>query len=144
MQLQLPEITNGNIINYVDLTNRVMELFYSGLGGIRQTKNSIGFQHIDIRPESVGDVTNAEASYLSPYGKITVDWNENNKGFELKTEIPVNTTATIFLPIKEAAKITESGKAVFNSKDVKFLKNEDGRALFEVGSGLYKFKVSYK
>ena len=123
------------------MLGHLMEWFYSGLGGIRQTKNSIGFQHIDIRPEPVGDVSSAETSYLSPYGTISTKWKRGDGTFELNTEILVNTTATIYLPASEKSKIMESGKPIMKRNDIKILKFEQGRVLIAVGSGNYDFHV---
>jgi hypothetical protein len=123
------------------MLGHLMEWFYSGLGGIMQTKNSIGFQHIDIRPEPVGDVTNAETTYLSPYGTISTKWKKTNETFELNTKIPVNTTATIYLPASKRSEITESGKPITKKDDVKILKYEQGKVLIAVGSGDYNFHV---
>ena len=123
------------------MLGHLMEWFYSGLGGIKQEKKSVGFQQIIIRPEPVGDVTWSKASYLSPYGSICTEWKKGDKIFELSTEIPANTTAVIYLPVKGTAEITESGKPLINRNDVKFLRYEKGKALIAIGSGLYKFKV---
>jgi hypothetical protein len=123
------------------MLGHLMEWFYSGLGGIRQSENSIGFRHIDIHPEPVGDVLNAEASYLSPYGTISTKWKKEDGAFELNIEIPVNTTATVYLPASERSEITERGKPISNRDDVKILKYEQGKVLIAVGSGDYNFHV---
>jgi alpha-L-rhamnosidase len=123
------------------MLGHLMEWFYSGLGGIRPAKNSVAFKQIDIRPEPVGDVTFASANYLSPYGNISSAWKKNNESFELNIDIPVNTTATIYLPVKGDIEITESNKPLSNRKDVKFLRYEQTKALVAVGSGHYIFKV---
>ena len=123
------------------MLGHLMEWFYSGLGGIRQTKNSIGFKHIDIRPEPVGDVTNAVATYISPYGTVSTKWEKKNAAFTLNIGIPVNTTATIYLPATRKSEVTESGKRLSNRNDVKILKYEQGKVLIAVGSGNYRFHV---
>jgi hypothetical protein len=126
------------------MLGHLMEWFYSGLGGIRQAEYSTGFKHIDIRPEPVGDVTGAEASYLSPYGVITSKWEERNGDFELNVTIPANTTATIYLPESQTAEITESGEPVNKSNDIKILDRQNGVTLISVGSGQYRFHVNTK
>ena len=123
------------------MLGHLMEWFYSGLGGIKQEKKSVGFQQIIIRPEPVGDVTWSKTSHLSPYGIISTEWKKVNETFELSTEIPANTTAVIYLPVKGAVEITESGKPLVNRNDIKFLRYEKGKALIATGSGLYKFIV---
>jgi alpha-L-rhamnosidase len=57
----------------------------------------------------------------------------------LDVTIPANTTATIYVPAKTAAAVTESGKPVSQVESVKFLRVEKGTAVFEVGSGIYQF-----
>ena len=123
------------------MLGHLMEWFYSGLGGIRQAKNSFGFQKINICPEPVGDVTSAEANYLSPYGKISTKWKKEDGAFELNTGIPANTTAVIYLPASEKSVITESGKPISESGDIKILKYENGKVLIAAGSGDYQFNV---
>jgi alpha-L-rhamnosidase len=61
----------------------------------------------------------------------------------LKVTIPANTTATIFVPAKDAATITEGGKAASSVDGVKFVKMEGNAAEFSVGSGSYEFSSMY-
>src|SRR5207249_895585 len=60
------------------MLGHLMEWFYSGLGGIRTAKNSVAFDNTDIRPEPVGDVYSASATYQSPYGNIASNWKKQN------------------------------------------------------------------
>jgi alpha-L-rhamnosidase len=88
----------------------------------------------------VGDVTWAKASYRSTREKIISDWKRDGGMFTLKVTIPANTTATVFVPAKSAGDVTESGKPVSQSNDVKFLREENGRAIYAIASGEYKFE----
>jgi alpha-L-rhamnosidase len=54
--------------------------------------------------------------------------------------VPANTTATIFVPSKNAAAVTESGKPTADVQGVKFLRMENKTAVYAVGSGTYQFK----
>ena len=62
--------------------------------------------------------------------------------------IPPNSTATIFVPAKDAASVTESGpstglragKPATKAVGVKFLRMENGAAVYAVGSGTYHFQ----
>ncbi len=54
--------------------------------------------------------------------------------------VPANTTATVYVPAGDAAGITESGTEAARAEGVKFLRMEDGRAVFEVESGVYRFE----
>jgi alpha-L-rhamnosidase len=53
--------------------------------------------------------------------------------------IPANTTATIYVPTKDAAGVMESDKPAAKADGVKFLRQEAGTAVYAVGSGTYQF-----
>ncbi len=126
----LEEVSNNHL-----MLGHIMEWFYTGLGGIKQEENSVGFHNIIIRPEIVGDITWVKSSYQSPYGIIRSDWKKENNQLEMKVDIPANATATIYLPTKKEASVTENGKKVVVSK------NSDGKYFCKVGSGTYRFKM---
>jgi hypothetical protein len=130
-----------NASNNHMMLGHLKEWFYSGLAGIRPAKNAIAFKEIEIRPQPVGDVTAAKASYVSPYGLIVSDWKKTNTGFELMTVIPANTTAVVYLPATQISSVTESGQLLGKQKNIQLLKIENGQALIRVGSGSYNFKV---
>jgi hypothetical protein len=117
------------------MLGHIKEWFFSGLAGIRQAKDAIAFKEIEIRPQPVGDVTWVKGSYDSPYGMIRSEWKKSSDVFELNVEIPVNTTAVIYMPAKEGARVIEGGKVW---KDVSF---ENEQAVIKVGSGKYRFTV---
>jgi len=113
-----------------------MEWFYSGVGGIRQDENSMAFNKIRIEPEVVGDLTFAKTEYDSAYGKITTDWKKSANEFELDVNIPVNTTAVVYLPAPNNQTVSEVNNSIFKSLGYK-----NGKAIVAIGSGNYKFKV---
>ena len=116
------------------MLGHLMEWFYAGLAGIKQTKNSVAFKNIEIRPQPVGDVTQAKASYHSVYGKVVSEWKKNGKQFELNVSIPANTTATIYLPANKKSVIKQDGKLI---KPL----FADGKAMVKTGSGEYNFVI---
>jgi len=63
------------------------------------------------------------------------------KGRQLALEviIPANTTATVCFPAKNQACVTESGKPADKSNGVRFVCLEQNKAIFQVGSGTYRF-----
>jgi alpha-L-rhamnosidase len=132
----LPEVSNNHF-----MLGHIMEWFYSGLVGIRQEEGSVAFKNIKIYPQPVGDLTEAKGSYLSQYGLIRSEWKKKEKSFELSVTIPVNTTATVYIPATEKQQLTESNVVVKNKAEVKFIGYENGRVILQVGSGNYTFKV---
>jgi alpha-L-rhamnosidase len=130
----LPSVSNNHF-----MLGHLMEWFYSGLAGIRPADDAIAFNKIEIRPETVGDVTGAKANYQSPYGNIVSSWKKDKTQFKLEVSIPVNTTASIFLPVKSNAAITVDGQNIKTRHDLKFVGYHDGKAEIKAGSGNYTF-----
>jgi alpha-L-rhamnosidase len=113
--------------------------FYKALAGINLDPAAPAFKHIIMKPNLVGGLTSAKASYDSVRGRIASDWSVTEGRFGLTVTIPANTTATIFVPVANRAEVREGGKPTPEAAGVKFLRVEDGRTLFEVGSGTYHF-----
>jgi hypothetical protein len=124
----LEEVSNNHL-----MLGHLMEWFYTGLGGIKQENGSVAFKNCIIKPEIVGDITQVSASYLSVYGRIKSEWKKENHSFVMNVEIPSNTEATVFFPIKKETKVTENGQSVTLSKTA------DGKYYIKVGSGNYQF-----
>ncbi len=121
------------------MLGQIMEWFYGNLGGIAIDPAHPGFKNILIHPQPSGDVTWAKCAYKSIHGRIAVEWHKTDDKFSLNLTIPANTSATVFIPAKNARDVTESGAAARKAKGVNFLRQEDGNAVFEVSSGNYQF-----
>jgi len=116
--------------------------FHKYLGGINTDPQGPGFKRIVIRPYALGDLTWVRAEYNSPYGLIGSSWRKENGSFRWKVTVPVNTTATIYLPAQNASNVTEGGKPVATAEGVKSLGSREGAMVFEVGSGDYEFAAN--
>ncbi len=124
------------------MLGHLMEWLFSGLGGIRQTDDSNGYDHILIEPEPVGDITWAETTFQTVHGGITCSWKILDNNFILKVEIPVNCKATVLLPQSDPEKIKESGNPLNTLIDVSEIKEINGKTSCEVLSGEYEFKMA--
>jgi alpha-L-rhamnosidase len=93
-----------------------------------------------MKPELGEGITWARGHYDSIRGRIGSDWKIEDSAFDWKITIPPNSTATVFVPTKVAASVSESGQPAAEAKGVKFLRMENDRAVFEVGSGSYEFQ----
>lgn len=113
--------------------------FYQGLAGIRPDETGPGFKKIIIKPAVVGDLTWVQCGYDSIRGRIVSHWKCEGDQLTMDVTIPVNTTATVHVPTRDQAGITESGQPAAKSNGVKFLRMENGAAIFEVGAGTYRF-----
>ena len=109
------------------------------LAGIRSDPTHPGFQRFIIKPEPAGDLTWVKAHHDSPYGRIESDWKMEGDRFSLDVTIPPNSAAEVFLPTVKSESVTESGKPATSAPGVKFLRSENGRAVYEVAAGTYHF-----
>jgi hypothetical protein len=134
----LPAVSNNHL-----MLGHIMEWFYGGLAGIRQAPGSIAMNKIEIRPQPVGDVTYAKASYNSPYGIIVTDWKKNDGKFDITIQIPANTSAVVYLPSAKNASVTEGGEPISANKSIKLSGYANGKAIIKVGSGTYHFISHY-
>lgn len=123
------------------MLGHLMEWLYGGIGGIRQTEQSLAYKTIQIDPHVVGNITSASASYESPYGRICSEWKKKQEGFELKVSIPANSEAVILLPTRNIENITDYGVCLHQSKDIVFLGVESNKTKIKIGSGNYLFFV---
>jgi alpha-L-rhamnosidase len=114
------------------MLGQIQEWFFHDLAGIQNAPNTAGFQKIIIAPKIVGDLKWVHASYDSIRGKIVVNWGHNNGKFTLEVLTPPGTTAEVFVPEKHST-------AVANAAGETFLRMENDCAVFEIGSGKYKF-----
>jgi alpha-L-rhamnosidase len=99
--------------------------------GIRT--GSPGAAVVDIVPPAVG-LTHAAGTVHTQRGPVRLDWRRIGAGMRVDLEVPVNVTARVALPIEPG----RSYRAAGPSKAV-FIGIEDGRAVFEVGSGRSSF-----
>lgn len=126
----LPTVSNNHL-----MLGHIMEWFYEGVAGIGQQEGSAGYRTIVIKPQIVGDITSARASYQSPYGLIESNWQKNKDHFELSIVIPANSSAIVHLPATKQSIIEQDGQKINP------LKFEGGKAIIKVGSGRYSFTV---
>ena len=142
------ELWNGDTADpAMNSGNHVMQIgdlavwMYEYLAGIRPDPANPGFRHVLIHPYPAGDLTFVKASHESLYGKIAASWKRDGGAFTLSVSIPPNTSATVWMPAKDAASVTESGHPVAHARGVKFLRTEGDSALFEIESGDYMFQT---
>jgi alpha-L-rhamnosidase len=108
-----------------------MAWWYEHLAGIRLEE--VASRSFVIAPEPLKGLGWMKAEYDSPYGIIRSLWVRDGEMFCLEVEVPVNTIATVCLPV-------EHGTAGLIS-DVAPTMPVDNLMTFKVGSGTYTFAV---
>ncbi|MFN8007674.1 MAG: alpha-L-rhamnosidase C-terminal domain-containing protein [Terriglobia bacterium] len=122
------------------LSGNLEAWFYQTLGGINYDPERPGFHHIILHPHPVADLTFVKASYHSLYGLIDSQWHIKGGNFKWEISIPPNTTATVSIPTQSPQTVREGALPAERSPGVKFLRFEDGLAVYEIGSGNYSFQ----
>lgn len=114
---------------------------YRVVAGIDTYDDEPGYRHSRIWPHPGGSLTNADASLLTPYGRIRSHWTLDADSLNLEVEIPANTRSTIYIPAPEGGVITEDGKPLKDIKDIHIEGVGRGYLMVGVGSGSYHFRV---
>ncbi len=114
--------------------------FIEGLGGIQLDPSHPGYSHFTIKPAVVGDLRYARTSFKSIKGDIISNWQRDGSQLCMDITIPANTTATVYVPAKDASDVTESGKPTAKATGLKFLRVENNVAVYAVSSGTYQFR----
>jgi hypothetical protein len=121
------------------MLGQINEWFFNDLVGISSDESSAGFKKIIIRPAVLETISWVKGSFQSINGTVVSEYRQEGRKLMMKVSIPPNTTATVFVPAGKAS-VTESGKPAAAAKGVKFVRTENGRAVYELGSGEYAFQ----
>ena len=112
---------------------------YEDVAGIKPDWATPGFKHVIMDPHPIGDLRFVNAWHRSPYGRIVSDWRVKGHQFTWRVVIPANSSATVYVPASGRNAVEENGVPISQSKNVKFLRIQGRRAVFEIGSGSYDF-----
>jgi alpha-L-rhamnosidase len=131
-----PSMNSGN---HVMLLGDFIPWLFEDVAGIRPDPLVTGFRHVLMRPMPAGGLTGARASLESTAGLIVSDWRLADGRFEWSIEVPPGAEATVFVPAAAEKDVREGKKPARKSEGVRFLRMEEGRAVYSVGSGKYRF-----
>jgi hypothetical protein len=126
-----------NVSNNHFMLGHLMEWFFNGLGGVKPSETVHAFKEFIIKPELVGDLTEANVTFDSMFGRIKSHWRKTKDVVEMSIDIPVNTTALVYFPTNDVKNIIEKGK----KGGFKVKNTEGGRLAVQLGSGQYQFKI---
>jgi len=120
----------------------IVQWFYEDLAGMRPLVP--GYATIEFRPQiPKTGLDHAQASYESVRGTVASGWRRTASGLELDVTVPPNSRGRVYVPAPTAKAVTEAGAANANrGTAARFMGMEGDRAVYEVGSGQYSFRVS--
>ncbi|GIG91471.1 hypothetical protein Pen02_64070 [Plantactinospora endophytica] len=120
----------------------VGDWMYRTVAGIRPDPANPGYAHLTIAPQPGGDIRAAKASYRSIHGTVGTDWRLDDRDqLHLAATVPGNTTATVRIPAASRHAVTEGGRPADRAEGVRFVRLDGADAVFEIGSGSYRFAV---
>jgi|ERR1039458_3379888 alpha-L-rhamnosidase len=112
---------------------------YSRLAGIRPAQP--GYKTILIQPVFPKGLTSVTCTLHTVMGEIVSNWWMLDDRIVEEVTIPPNATAVVSVPTTDVKQVTESGRPASQARGVHFLRFQDGRSLFSVESGSYRFVV---
>lgn len=113
----------------------VGDWMYQTVGGIAPDPTAPGYKSFVVQPQPGGGLTWASASYESQYGQIRSSWKLTSRVFTLDVHVPVNSTATVHVPLLGFAGVRGPAGTTLVSQT-------GSEAVYRVGSGHWVFANS--
>lgn len=117
----------------------VGEWMMRAIAGLEPEEDGDAWRRFTVRPRPGGDIAWARASYDSIRGLIGVEWSVKDGQIVLDVRVPANTTATVWVPTRDAGAVREGGRLAAGAPGVAPAGEGEGAARFRVGSGSYRF-----
>ncbi|SFC15285.1 alpha-L-rhamnosidase [Parapedobacter composti] len=143
------ELWNGNTANpamnsqnHVMLLGDLLVWYYEHLAGIKAAEPA--FARIVMKPEVIDGLDFVHATHRSLFGTIGSHWKKDNGRFLWEVTVPPNTRAEVHVPAAGPADVLESGQPASGAEGVTYLKTQNGRAIYQVLSGTYRFEGTYR
>jgi alpha-L-rhamnosidase len=137
---QTPSMNSFNHYAY----GAIGDWMYKTITGINVDDQVPGYKKIIIKPHFTDSLSFASASLETYYGKLSSEWKQEDGHTTLNVEVPVNTTATIYVPSNNIDDVYEGGKKINLQTDVKIVEAKNGYVVIRTGSGKYTFIANRK
>jgi alpha-L-rhamnosidase len=113
--------------------------FYRSLAGVNVDAAAPGYRHILIQPVLCDSVQRVKYAAMTAQGRVSSEVINRDGAVALNIEIPVGSTATVFLPFA-TGEAMESGLPLRRSQGVSVREVSKNGVTVEVGQGEYRFK----
>lgn len=117
----------------------VSQWFFNWLGGIQADPSAVGFDRIILRPQVPEGLDWVRCSYRSVRGLIVSNWSRADGVLTWTVTVPVNATATAFLPADSLDQVREGATLAREAVGVRDAHMDGHEAVFTLGSGTYRF-----
>jgi alpha-L-rhamnosidase len=135
------EVWNYEKIRSLDhmMYGTIGDWFYKNLAGI--VPLTAGYGEISIKPDFPAELAWVRAKRTVAAGEVIASWKRVGATYTLDVSVPVNSTAEVSVPVTSDQVVLEGAKSASSAKGVAFVKSEDGRNVYRIGSGTYSFKT---
>jgi alpha-L-rhamnosidase len=121
----------------------IVQWMMEDLAGIRALEP--GYGKIAFRPVFPKGLDRLDASYESIRGLIALSGRRSAGGLELDVTVPPNAVGWVYLPATDPDRVALlEGDRLVSTHEVQFVRRigeQDGRILFQAGSGTYRFRT---
>ncbi|MFN3650627.1 MAG: family 78 glycoside hydrolase catalytic domain [Armatimonadota bacterium] len=133
------ELSDNTFSHNHPMFGTVSEWFFKAVAGIQPHPDAVGFDRVVIRPQPGGGLTWARGEYRSVRGLVSSRWKREGDRVSLEVEVPVNASALVYVPARRGEEVLEGGRPAAEAPGVRLLRWEGSAAVYEVGSGRYRF-----
>lgn len=130
-----PMMNSGN---HQMLLGDLLIWYYEYLGGIKSDEDQVAFKKIIMNPVYPEGLDFVDASLNTKYGTVKSAWKKTSEGLEWNITVPANSSAEVYFPTTDPAKIEEGGKSLTSSLQST---PEENKGMLSIGSGSYKFII---
>jgi alpha-L-rhamnosidase len=118
--------------------------FYRDLAGMNPDEEKPGYRHIVFKPQPPKELQSAMYSNKTAFGEASIGWRKQEGKFIMDIVVPVGCAATVHVPSRSARKVREGNQMPGRSPQITFLREQDGFAVYKVGSGEYRFSSAIR
>ncbi|MBK8946288.1 MAG: family 78 glycoside hydrolase catalytic domain [Ignavibacteriae bacterium] len=123
------------------MTGSIDAFFYNTLAGIKFDDKKPGNKHLIIKPYFPENLYFVNSSIETINGNLKVNWQKDKYYLKLNIEIPVNSTAEIYIPNLFSKRIFENNIPINKVSEIKLLESSNEFTRLFVVSGNYDFIV---
>lgn len=114
--------------------------FTQTLCGVSPNMARPGYKHVFLRPRIPLRLPSASLVTRTSYGTLESSWKQANGTVTWKVRIPANTQATVWIPVRSASVVQESGKSLTVAAGCRVIGSGIGGLECQLGSGVYSFR----
>ena len=138
----VPENWDGSdSLNHHCLASPLDTWFFEALAGIRFDEQHPGGARFILKPYVPEQLAWAKATVNTVSGAVSSAWRQDGATLQWDIVVPANATAEVYVPLRGEGVVEEGGRTAGQTQGLKFRRREEGAAVFEAGSGKYRFSV---